>query len=90
MKQRTRISLDARGLIADEHLWTKGTIESTDDPPRRCLSGAICAATGIPEHEIETNPITADVCDDLGCLYHQKGDADSSKYYFARAKAESK
>ena len=68
MKQRTRISLDARGLIADEHLWTKGTIESTDDPPRRCLSGAICAATKkamqillnttLPEPKLKANEVS--------------------------------
>ena len=38
-----------------------GSMETPDDPPRRCLSGAICAATGVPEHQIESNTITADV-----------------------------
>jgi hypothetical protein len=61
MKRPTRIFLDARDLIADENLWRQGSMESADAPPRRCLSGAICAATRIPEHQIETNPITADV-----------------------------
>ena len=61
MRERTRILIDARELIADKSLWTQGSMESTDDPPRRCLSGAICAATGTLEHEISENPVTADV-----------------------------
>lgn len=61
MKCRTRILIDARDLIADKSLWTQGSMESDDDPPRQCMSGAICAATGIPEHEITENPQTADV-----------------------------
>ena len=36
-------------------------MESAHTPPRRCLSGAICTATGTPEHEISENPVTADV-----------------------------
>lgn len=61
MKLRTRILIDAQEMIADKSLWGQGTMESIDDPPRRSLSSAICATTGIPEHQIESNPVTADV-----------------------------
>ena len=61
MNLRTRILIDARELIADPTLWGQGSMESMDSPPRRCLSGAICAATGIPETQIESDSTTADV-----------------------------
>lgn len=35
-------------------------METDDDPPRRCLSGAICTTTGICETQIESNAVTAD------------------------------
>ena len=61
MRLRTRILMDAREMIANRDLWTQGSMESADDPPRRCLSGAICAAADVPEHQIESNTTTADV-----------------------------
>ncbi|MXZ44671.1 MAG: hypothetical protein F4Z01_06840 [Gammaproteobacteria bacterium] len=61
MKRRTRILIDARDLIADPTLWGQGSMESDHDPPKRCISGAICAAAGIDETEIQSNPVTADV-----------------------------
>ena len=75
MKLRTRILIDARELIADENLWGQGSMESAHERPRRCLSGAICAATGIPEHQIESNPVTADVLQLVSMSIQNRPDA---------------
>lgn len=65
MNLRTRILIDTRDLIADKLLWTQGIMKSNDDPPKRCLSGAIrravAEATGIPEHQVVDNRIAWDV-----------------------------
>ena len=60
MKLRT-ILRDAQELIATESRSGQGPWRAAHTPPRRCLSGAICTATGTPEHEISENPVTADV-----------------------------
>ena len=75
MKQRTRILIEAQGLIEDKLRWGQGSMESLDDPPRRCLGGAICAATGIPEHEISENPITVHVLSFLSLCIQKRPDA---------------
>ena len=49
MKLRTRILLDARDPIADKQFWTTGTMNTETDPPRFCLTGAICEASSAEE-----------------------------------------
>ena len=76
MKLRTRILIDARDLIASPDLWAQGTMDTETDPPRRCLSGAICAATGINETEIESNAITADVIAQVRSVIQSRYDGE--------------
>ena len=85
MKLRTRILRDAQELIADKHRWGQGSMESAHTPPRRCLSGAICTATGTPEHEISENPVTADVLALVSMTIQQRPDAQGKLDAFMTA-----
>ena len=50
-------------------------MKSAHDQPRRCLSGAICAATGIPETQISDNSVTADVLQLVSMTIQNRPDA---------------
>ena len=85
MKLRTRILIDTKELIEDPHLWGQGNMESAHTTPRRCLGGAICAATGTPEHEISEKPITAEVLSFLSLCIQSRPDAQGKLEAFMTA-----
>ena len=85
MKRRTRILIDTRGLIEDKRRWGQGNMESAHTPPRRCLGGAICTATGTPEHEISENPITTPVLSFLSLCIQRRPDAQGKLEAFMTA-----
>ena len=60
-------------------------MESAHTPQRRCLSGAICTATGTPEHEISENPVTADVLALVSMTIQQRPDAQAKLSKFMTA-----
>ena len=60
-------------------------MESAHTPTRRCLSGAICTATGTPEHEISENPVTADVLALVSMTIQQRPDAQAKLSQFMTA-----